>query len=229
MDFVKGKFIKRYKRFLVDVELEDGSVVTAHCTNTGSLRSCLVENAPVLLSPVDNPKRKTRFTWEMIKINGSWVGINTSRANEIAYNVLKDNILPQFSGLLTVRREVKFGDSRFDIYCRSEEGEIFIEVKNVTYKKGDYALFPDAPTKRGQKHITDLLKAQEAGYRVALFFIIQRTDVKRFAPAREIDPLYSEMLINAVKQGLEVYPLQIEVSPQGERFVGLLPFDMEEN
>ncbi len=223
---IKGRFLRRYKRFLVDVELADGQVAVAHCTNTGSLKSCLVPGADVVLSVSDNPNRKTRYTWEMIKINGSWVGINTNMANEIAYEVLRQERLKEFSGLTQLRREVKFDQSRFDIYAQRGDEKIFIEVKNVTYKDGDFARFPDAITTRGQKHIDQLLKAQAQGYRVALFFVVQRVDVKLFAPAWDIDPVYSHKLQEAHKKGVEIYPLQIRITPEGWDLVRVMDFDL---
>ncbi len=225
-NFVKGKFIRRYKRFLVDVELDTGQVITAHCTNTGSLRSCIEPNADVLLSPATNPNRKTSFTWEMIKINGSWVGINTNMANVIAYNLLKNNEIKEFKNLDLIKREVKFDKSRFDIYAERADEKIFIEVKNVTYKDGDYALFPDAITTRGQKHIQQLLKAKDQGYRVALFFIVQRTDVKIFAPAWDIDPTYSSMLREAAHKGIEIYPLKIKVLPEKYELLEKMEYEL---
>lgn len=225
-DFVKGKFIRRYKRFLVDVELDNGQIVVAHCTNTGSLKSCLVPGADVILSKANNPERKTQFTWEMIKINGSWVGINTNTANTIAYDLLRKGKIKNFSDLALLKREVKFDKSRFDIYAERDSEKIFIEVKNVTYKDGEYARFPDATTTRGQKHIQQLLKAREQGFRVALFFIVQRTDVKIFAPAWDIDPKYSLMLREAAQGGVEIYPLQISISPEGYDLVRVMEYEL---
>ncbi len=228
MNLIPGKFIKRYKRFLVDVVLdENGQTVTAHCTNSGSLKSCIVPDAPVILSPVKNPNRKTRYTWEMIKIGDTWVGVNTNKANEIAYEILKNRELPEFADLTLIKREVKFGDSRIDIYAENQREKIFIEVKNVTYREGDYALFPDAVTTRGQKHLRELIKAIEQGYRAAMFFIIQRTDTKIFAPAWNIDPQYGQLLKQAYEKGVEIYPLQIQISPGGWKLHKVLPFELD--
>ena len=221
-----GKFIKRYKRFLVDVELESGEIVTAHCTNTGSLKSCLIENAPVVITGAKNRNRKTRYTWEMIDVGSCWVGVNTLKANEIAFKLLKENKIPSFQNLDTIKREVKFDSSRFDIYAEKGKEKIFIEVKNVTYREGDFALFPDAKTKRGQKHIEQLLKAKREGYRVALFFIIQRDDVKKFKPAENIDPDYAKLLRQARKDGVEIFPIVIKVEPKGWEFLRIIDFEV---
>ena len=219
-----GTFLRRYKRFLVDILLDNGEMITAHCTNTGSLKSCLIENAPVVVSKANNTRRKTKYTWEMIKVGGTWVGVNTQRANEIAFELLKQNKIKGFENLKFLKREVKFDSSRFDIYAESDREKIFIEVKNVTYREGDFALFPDAETKRGQKHIEQLLEAKEKGFRVALFFIIQRDDVKLFKAADEIDPIYSKLLLKAYRNGVEILPIMVKTYPNGWDFVKILEF-----
>src|SRR6056297_848750 len=136
---IHGHLIKRYKRFLTDVTLDNGKKVTAHCTNSGSMKSCLEEGAEVYLSPANDPKRKTKFTWEMIKINGKWVGINTNHPNQIVDEAVKSEEIDQLKGYTHVKREVKFEDSRFDVYANNDQEECFIEVKNVTLKEGNAA------------------------------------------------------------------------------------------
>ncbi len=210
---VHGYLIKRYKRFLADIKLDDGSIVTAHCTNSGSMKSCIEEGAEVYISDSMNPARKTHYTWEMIKINGDWVGINTSNPNKLAVEILRNNLLPQLSGYTTIKPEAKYGDSRFDVYAENEFEKCFIEVKNVTLKDSVYARFPDAVTERGQKHLETLVKAKSEGYRAVMLYIIQRTDVEIFAPAFNIDPKYASKLKNAVNSGVEIIPLQVKVSP----------------
>ncbi len=223
-NLIFGYFVKRYKRFLVDVKLSDDSTVTAHCTNSGSLKSCLIPGAKVAISPVDNPNRKTKFTWQMILINGTWVGVNTNMANILAYNLLKEGQLPRFQNLKTLKTEVKFHNSRIDLYAETTEEKFFIEVKNVTYRKGRYALFPDAPTTRGQKHLKELMLAIDQGYKAAMFFVIQRADTDFFAPAWEIDPVYSNLLLEARGHGVEIYPLQFKLEPGDVQFYRILPF-----
>ncbi len=223
---IKGKLIRRYKRFLADVELVDGTVVTAHCTNSGSMKTCLEEGAPVYLTPVNDPKRKTKFTWEMIYINNGWVGINTSIPNLLAYEAVRDGKIEKLKGYTTVKREVKFGDSRFDIFAENESEECFIEVKNVTMKDGDYALFPDAVTTRGRKHLETLIKVKQQGMRAVMLYIIQRMDVNKFAPATGIDPEYAKALKKAYKAGVEIIPVQAEVSPEKIELVRELPFEL---
>lgn len=141
---VHGTLIKRYKRFLAEIKLDDGSEVVAHCTNTGSMKSCLENGAEVFLTSVTDPKRRTKFTWEMIKINGDWVEINTGNPNKLGFEALSAGRIPELTGYTKVLREVVFGDSRFDIFAENENEteKCFIEVKNVSLKEGKYALFP---------------------------------------------------------------------------------------
>lgn len=211
---VHGALIKRYKRFLADVKLDDGKEVVAHCTNSGTMKSCLENGAEVYLTPVNDPKRKTKFTWEMIKINGDWVGINTGNPNKLAFEAISAGLIPELSGYTHVKREVVFGDSRFDIYAENESEKCFVEVKNVTMKEGNYALFPDAVTTRGQKHLKTLMDVKAGGMRAVMLYIIQRSDVKIFAPAIEIDPEYAKTLKLAVNAGVEVIAMQAKVTPE---------------
>ena len=223
---VEGTFIKRYKRFLADMMLPNGQIVTAHTTNTGSLKSCLVPGAPVLLTPNDDPKRKTKFTWESIRIGNTWVGVNTSVPNKLIYNALKQKSIPGLEGFDRVRAEVKQGKSRLDILLENDVEKMWLEIKNVTYREGDAALFPDAPTARGLKHLEELIALRKQGFRAGMIFVVGRTDVQYFAPARHIDPGYARMLREALNAGVEIYPLLAHYDRQGARISGLLPFDI---
>ncbi len=223
---VSGRLIRRYKRFLADVELEDGSVVVAHCTNSGSMKSCIEVGAPVFLSPAADPKRKTKFTWEMIYINDNWVGVNTMNPNRIAYEAIKAGEIPQLSGYTTIKREVKFGDSRFDIYAENQLGKCFVEVKNVSMKVGDHVRFPDAVTTRGRKHLETLIQVRQQGIRAVMLYMVQRSDVNRFGTANDIDPDYAMSLKKAHEQGVEVLVLQAIVSPEKIEIGKELPFDL---
>jgi len=225
-ELVHGRLIKRYKRFLADVKLDDGTEVTAHCTNSGTMKSCLEDGAEVYLTPVNDPKRRTKFTWEMIKIDGRWVGINTNNPNKIAFEAVRNNRIPELSGYETVRREVKFGDSRFDVMAQKEGETCFIEVKNVTMKVGIDALFPDAVTTRGRKHLNTLMEVKKQGMRAVMLYIIQRMDVERFGPADEIDPEYGKALREAYRKGVEIIPMQAEVTPDGIELIRKLDFEL---
>ncbi len=223
---VHGTLIKRYKRFLADVKLDDGSVVVAHCTNSGSMKSCLEDGAEVYLTPANDPNRKTKFTWEMIKINGDWVGINTSNPNRLVFDAVVKQEIDGLKGYSKVQREVKFGDSRFDIYAENETEKCFIEVKNVTLKEGNYALFPDAVTTRGQKHLRTLMEVKSAGIRAVMFYVVQRSDVDIFAPAKDIDPDYALSLKMAVNAGVEVFVVRAKVSPKEIKLTDKLPVEI---
>jgi sugar fermentation stimulation protein A len=223
---VHGILIKRYKRFLADVKLDDGAIVTAHCTNSGSMKSCLENGAEVYLTPVTDPKRKTKFTWEMIKINDDWVGINTGIPNKLAFESISAGTIPGLEGYTNVKREVKFEDSRFDIYAENDMEQCFIEVKNVTMKDGKYARFPDAVTTRGQKHLKTLIEVKSRGIRAVMLYIIQRSDVEIFAPACDIDPDYAKLLSEAVAAGVEVIPMQAHVTPSNITLVKQLPSEI---
>ncbi len=223
---IHGRLIKRYKRFLADIILDNGEIVTAHCTNSGSMKSCLEHNAEVYLSPVNDPKRKTKFTWEMIKINNDWIGINTGNPNKLAFEAVVNNEIEKLKGYSEVKREIKFGDSRFDIMAKNETETCFIEVKNVTLKEGDYALFPDAVTSRGKKHLETLVKVKENGMRAVMLYIIQRMDISIFAAAKEIDPEYAETLKVAYHSGVEIIPVQAKVTPEKINLVKELTFEL---
>ena len=221
-----GRLIKRYKRFLADVTLDDGKKVTAHCTNSGSMKTCIEEGAEVYMTPVDDPNRKTKFTWEMIKINGSWVGINTNVPNRLAFDAVKNGEIEKLSGYDKVRREVTFENSRFDVFAENDHEKMFVEVKNVTLKDGKYGRFPDAVTSRGKKHLESLIRVKEQGMRAVMLYVVQRMDVDIFAPAWDIDPEYSKTLVKAYKKGVEIIPVQAKVSPGKIEIVGEMPFEI---
>ena len=225
-ELIHGTLIKRYKRFLADVRLDDGTEVVAHCTNSGSMKSCLENGAEVYLTPVNDPKRKTKFTWEMIKINGDWVGINTGNPNKLAFEAISAGVIPELTGYTNVKREVTFSDSRFDIFAENDNEQCFVEVKNVSLKEGKYALFPDSVTTRGQKHLRTLMEVKAKGMRAVMLYIIQRSDVEIFAPAAEIDAKYAEILKEAVSAGVEVIPMQAKVTPEKIELIKKLPFEL---
>lgn len=225
-ELVHGYLIKRYKRFLADVKLDNGEEVVAHCTNSGSMKSCIENGAEVFLSPASDPARKTRFTWEMIKINGDWVGINTANPNKLAFEAVRNGIIPGLEGYTNVKREVTFGDSRFDIFAENDKEKCFVEVKNVTLKVGNFARFPDAVTTRGQKHLNTLLEVKAAGMRAVMLYVIQRSDVDVFGPAADIDPEYARMLRKSVESGVEIIAMQAKVTPDNIEFVRKLPVEI---
>lgn len=223
---VHGKLIRRYKRFLADVELDNGEIVVAHTANSGSMKSCLEEGAEVYLTHVDDPKRKTKYTWEMIRINNNWVGINTSVPNVLVAEAVKNQEIEGLTGYDNVKREVKFEDSRFDVFASNSEEECFIEVKNVSLKDEEYARFPDAVTTRGKKHLETLMRVKKEGKRAVMVYVIQRADVAIFTPAFDIDSAYAETLYKAHKAGVEIFPIRAEVSPSEIVLKEILPFEL---
>ena len=198
---ISGVFIKRYKRFFVDVQIEN-KVITAHCPNTGSMKGLLKEGNKVWLSKSNNPDRKLKYTLQIIEDDSSKVGVNTHLTNKIVLDALKNNLIKEFDKDITIKPEVKFGDNtRFDFLITKKNYKAFVEVKNVTLmRKPKIAEFPDAITSRGAKHIEELIKASKKGYEIYIAFIIQREDCNQFVIASDIDPEYSELLSKAVKK-----------------------------
>ena len=213
---ISGVFIKRYKRFFVDVQIEN-KVITAHCPNTGSMKGLLKEGNKVWLSKSNNPDRKLKYTLQIIKDNNSKVGVNTHLTNKIVLDALKNNLIKKFVKNITIKSEVKFGDNtRFDFMIAKKNYKAFVEVKNVTLaRKPKIAEFPDAITSRGAKHIQELIKASKKGYKVYIAFIIQREDCNQFAIASDIDPEYSELLSKAVKKKLNILCYDCKFSSKG--------------
>jgi len=210
---VEGRLIRRYKRFLADVELANGSVVTAHTANTGTMLQCAVPGYRVLLSRSDNPKRKLRWSWELVEVNGSWVDINTHRANRVVEEALRSNRIPEFAGY-EVTPEFTYANSRIDFMLQSQNEKVLLEVKNVTLCcEPETACFPDAVTTRGQKHLRDLMKAAGEGWRAVVFFLVQRAEAQAFTPADKIDAEYGRLLREAVVAGVEVLAYRTQVTP----------------
>ena len=213
---ISGVFIKRYKRFFVDVQIEN-KVITAHCPNTGSMKGLLKEGNKVWLSKSNNPDRKLKYTLQIIEDKKSKVGVNTHLTNKIVLDALKNNLIKEFDKDITIKPEVKFGDNtRFDFLITKKNYKAFVEVKNVTLvRKPKIAEFPDAITSRGAKHIEELIKASKKGYEVYIAFIIQREDCNQFAIASDIDPEYSELLSKAVKKKLNILCYDCKFSSKG--------------
>ncbi|VGO17831.1 Sugar fermentation stimulation protein A [Pontiella desulfatans] len=215
-----GTLIKRYKRFLADVELDDGSIITAHCPNTGRMTTCAEPGWRVALSDSQNPKRKYRYTWELVHNGDCWICVNTGRANEMAFEAVSNKVIPELAGYDEVLREQTFGNSRFDLLLKRGDDLCYVEVKNVTLLADDgcYA-FPDAVTERGRKHLNELVDVVKAGHRAAMLFVIPRSDGTTFRAAHEIDPQYADALEHAASNGVEVHAWGGEVSPGGLKLV----------
>jgi sugar fermentation stimulation protein A len=210
----KGRLLKRYKRFLADVKLDSGDIVTAHCPNTGSMKSCFEPDSVVWLSKNDDPKRKLKWTWEFSENSIGLIGINTQRPNDIVAEAIAGGKIPSLAGYKTLRQEVKYGtNSRIDILLEDpKKGSCFVEVKNTTLLNDDAVLFPDAVTSRGLKHLEELEKMTASGNRSVMIFLVNRPDGRFFSPADMIDPKYGAALRKAARSGVEIMAIRARSS-----------------
>jgi len=219
--------VQRYKRFLVDVKLPDGQILTIHCPNTGSMRSCSTPGSLVAFSHSDNPARKYPHTLEMVQDRDVWIGVNTSRTNSIVAEALENGRIKEFQNITDIKREVTVTKgSRLDLAINRGGETTYIEVKNCSLVEKGRAMFPDAVTARGTKHLHDLMRLAGNGQGACIFFLVQRLDAESFAPAKHIDPLYSATLKEAASKGVTVLAYQAEVSLTGIEVVKKLPCDL---
>ncbi len=216
---VSGRLVKRYKRFLADVVLdEDGTEITAHCANPGSMLGLKEPGSRVWLSLSDNPNRKLKYSWEVIEADGALVGINTAHPNGLVEDALKAGMVPELNGFASLRREVKYGkNSRIDILLEgTDSGLTYVEVKNVhLMREPGLAEFPDSVTARGAKHLAEMSDMVAEGHRAAMVFLVQRPDCERMALARDIDPNYGKAFDAARKAGVEAYAVGCSVTVEG--------------
>jgi sugar fermentation stimulation protein A len=226
-----GRLLRRYQRFLADVELADGSRTTVHCPNTGAMLGCQTPGSPVWLSQSSNPKRRYPLTWEMVEaLPGVLVGINTLRSNHLVREALDTGLLTPLRAYTRWRAEVRPEDStsRFD-FCLSAPGlpDYLLEVKNVTAAvTGSRALFPDAVSERATRHALELIRMRQRGFRTGILFCVQRTDVSEVAPADAIDPAYGQALRRAAAEGVDVYAWGATVSPDEVRLSHCLSVEL---
>ena len=224
-----GTLLRRYKRFLADVRLRSGTIITAYTPNSGSMKTCSDPGSPVML--LHDPKlgRKTQYNLEMVKSGGTWVGVNTGLANILGARIIDAGLAghQQLEGFRVLKREAVWEDSRFDLEISSGDENGFVEIKNVTYRSGRTALFPDAVTTRGQKHLNTLIRARREGFTACNLYIVQRSDCLDFAPAREIDPGYAETFHRALAEGVIMIACLLDVHPGGILFERVLPFRKE--
>ena len=231
MDFVEplvtGTLIRREKRFLAYVRLDDGREVVAHTNNSGSMTGCCEPGRVVWLSPADRPGRKLKWTWEVVHAGPGNVpvGVNTLLPNRLVEEAIAAELVPELQGYSSIRREVRYGDerSRIDLLLEGTSGRCWVEVKNVTLVRGDRAFFPDAVTARGLKHLRELQAQVRAGDRAAIVFTLQRSDARSVSPADDIDPAYGVELRRAAAHGVLVLAWQADVSIQGIRLARPLP------
>ena len=226
---IPGLFIKRYKRFFVDVRVNN-QILTVHCPNTGSMHGLLDQGNKVWISKSNNPKRKLKYTLEIIEVKKTKVGINTHSTNKIVHDALKNNLIKEFKNNMDIKPETKFGaNTRFDFLVSSKKYQSFIEVKNVTLsRKRNLAEFPDAETSRGLKHIGELIKASKKKFKVYILFVIQRNDCNSFSIAKDIDPNYANALSKAVKNNLKILCYDCKFSPKGIKLNRQIKFILNE-
>jgi sugar fermentation stimulation protein A len=214
---VEGRLIRRYKRFLADIQLP-GGVITAACPNTGSLMGCCEAGSRVWLSESDSATRKYRHTWELVEVDRVMVGINTGLPNALVAEAIGGGVIPELAGYASVRREVAFGEerSRVDLLLESPGREpCYVEVKNVTAAATrGVALFPDCVSERGAKHLRELIRLKENGLRPVQVYCVQRGDVREVRPADGIDVEYGRMLREAIAAGVEVLAYRASVTPR---------------
>jgi sugar fermentation stimulation protein A len=227
-----GYIVRRYKRFLADVTLDDGTRVTAHCPNTGTMSTCWEPGAPVQLSFNDNPKRKYPWTLERVDMGGGWIGVNTLRTNGVIAEAVTQEKIPELAGYRRLRREVRFevagvAPGRLDLLLQEgKRPDALVEIKNVTLLDGQGLRFPDAVSERGRKHLELLLAAVNRGLRGVLLFAVNRPEGERFSPAGRIDPVYARRLREVVAAGVEILAVRIRHTTEGLEVNGSVPVDL---
>jgi len=210
---IPGILIKRYKRFLADIKLQSGEIITAHCPNSGSMTDCSTPGRPVFVSYHDNPKRKLNYTWELIEMPDSLVGVNTQWPNKLVARAIATGVIEELAGYPALKQEIKVSEhSRLDILLSDGEDRLcYVEVKNCTMVKDSIAAFPDAVTTRGKKHLVELQNLVGSSIRCVIFYLIQRMDTNLFRPADEIDPEYGKELRKAYKNGVEILAYDVSI------------------
>ncbi len=222
-----GKLVRRYKRFLADIQLDD-NIITVHCPNSGSMLGCSAPGSPVMLSRSENPNRKYPQTLEMVKNGTVWIGVNTALTNSLVREALENDVINEFGPLDSITPEIKTSVStRLDFLLQHQGKKIFLEVKNCSLAENRVAQFPDAVTARGTKHLRELAALKQQGHGAAVLFCVQRGDADCFSPAAHIDPLYAETLAKVAAEGVMVLAYQADVSPEKIRVARKLPVRMD--
>lgn len=222
----EGTLIKRYKRFLADFTDADGNLQTAHCANTGSMKTCWEEGAPIWVSHHPDPKRKLKYTLQAVRMDDGWVGVNTGFANGLVEEAVTNGVIGELRGYDTIKREQKYGEgSRIDLLLRhAQKPDCYVEVKNTTLLVGPGEMaFPDAVTTRGTKHLLELAREVKAGNRGVLIFCVQRESAKTVRAAHEFDPEYAATLKRVVDAGVEVYAYRADFSLESAALTSALP------
>ena len=208
-EYIKAIFRNRPNRFIAEVEI-DGKMFVAHVPNTGRCRELLVDGAIVYLLPSNNPKRKTKFSLHFVENNDALVSIHSLQANKIVYEAISDGKIEELNSYSQIKGEKTVGNSRIDIYLANDENDCFVEVKGVTLVKNEVAMFPDAPTERGRKHLNELIELKKQGHRAVVFFLLQHPNGNSFRPNWETDPEFAKTLAIAERQGVEILVYKCE-------------------
>ena len=222
---LRGTLLKRYKRFLSDIELPDGEQVVAHCANPGAMLGLNQAGSEVWLSRAKNPSRKLAYSWELIRVDRHLVGINTGLPNAIVAEAIGAGRIAELRGYDSLRREVRYGvNSRIDLLLESPgKPTCYMEIKNVHLKRGPAAEFPDCPTLRGAKHLRELTEMVAQGHRAVMVYLVQRGDCGYFAIADDLDPAYGRAFREALQQGVEAICYTCKVAVDGIEIDGALP------
>jgi sugar fermentation stimulation protein A len=225
---ISGTLISRYKRFLADVQLDSGEIVTAHCPNSGAMTGCSQPGRRVFISSHDDPRRKLRYSWQLIDMPTSLVGVNTMIPNRLVAQSVKQGLIRDLLGYNNIFSEIKVGNhSRIDLLLEnSQKDRCYVEVKNCTLVEKEQALFPDAVTTRGKKHLVELQTLVTKGHRCVMFYLIQRMDAQRFSPADEIDPGYGKELRKAVANGVEILVYDVQIDYEQIKIHQKVPYNL---
>jgi len=227
---VRGKLIKRYKRFLADIQLDDGKIITAHCPNTGTMLSCSTPGSAVCLSISDNPGRKYSHTLEMVQDNDTWTGVNTSRTNKLVIEAVQKGKISEFTDIDSIKAEIKTSkESRLDLLITKGSQKTYVEIKNCSLAVDGCAMFPDAVTVRGTKHLNELIRLKKKGSDCCIFFLVQRMDADKFTPAAHIDSIYANTIKQAAAEGVQILVYQAKVDPTGIEIMRSLPYELSPN
>lgn len=220
----EGRLIRRYKRFLADVRLSDGRVVTAHCANPGSMQSCMIDGGRVWLSLSDRATRALPYTWEIAQVGRARIFVNPLRSNDLVAEAILAGRVPELAEYPVLEREVKVRQSRIDLVLVREGERCYVEVKSATLGLGaGRAAFPDSVTARGTRHLEELIRLHRRGHRAVLFFCVNRTDARSVEPADHIDPLYARTLRRAASVGVELVAYRARVSTTGVSIATRVP------
>ncbi|MBU1193489.1 MAG: DNA/RNA nuclease SfsA [Proteobacteria bacterium] len=228
-ELTRAILIKRYKRFLADVKLETGRIITVHCPNSGSMKGCAVPGSLVWISKSLNAKRKYAYTWELIQLPHTLVGINTLLPNRLVKTAIENHQIKALSGYDMIRSEVKTSaHTRLDLVLEKKSGAAcYVEIKNCTLVEDGTAMFPDAVTTRGQKHLDELEFLVSQGHRGVLFFLVQRMDAKVFRPAAMIDEVYARKLKNVSEKGVEIMVFDTRIDTRSIQLAHAVPVDLD--